>query len=90
MGRFFDALRAGVSAAVEGYKEGTEYSVAGRRVRCPHCGHEKFITGRALLNSAGRTLFNLDWTDPSATTLVCAECGRIEWFAQPPDIAEGK
>jgi uncharacterized protein len=84
MGRFFDAVKAGVA----GFKEGTEpseYSVAGRPVRCPHCEHTKFGSGRALLNTAGRTFFNLDWTDPSATILVCSECGRIEWFAQEPD-----
>jgi len=39
----------------------------------------------ALLNSSGSTFFQLDWTDPAATILVCAECGRIEWFAQEPD-----
>ena len=84
MGRFFDAVKAGVA----GFKEGTqpcEYSVAGRTVRCPHCTHTKFAPGSALLNTAGRTFFNLDWTDPSATILICSECGRIEWFAQEPD-----
>jgi DNA-directed RNA polymerase subunit RPC12/RpoP len=84
MGRFFTALKAGVA----GFNEGTgpgEYQVAGRPVQCSHCGHQKFVSGRALLNTAGRTFMNLDWTDPSATTLICAECGRIEWFAQEPD-----
>jgi hypothetical protein len=83
MGRFFDALKAGV----RGFKEGTEptgYSIAGRPVRCPHCGEGKFAPGRALLNTSGRTFFNLDWADPSATILVCAECGRIEWYAYEP------
>ena len=87
MGRFLDAVKAGVA----GFKEGTEpaeYTVAGRTVRCPHCQHTKFAPGRALLNTAGRTFFNLDWTDPSATILVCSECGRIEWFAQEVDRSE--
>jgi transcription elongation factor Elf1 len=82
-------LRAGVAAGIEGYKEGSSYSVAGHPVKCPLCGHEKFLSGRALLNSRGRTLLNLDWTNSSATTLVCAECGRIEWFAQQPDLTDG-
>ena len=57
MGRFFDALKAGVA----GFKEGTQpsaYSIAGRPVQCPHCGHQTFAPGRALLNTAGRTFFN--------------------------------
>lgn len=84
MGRFFEALKAGV----KGFKEGTEpseYLVAGRRVTCPHCGGVTFAPGSALLNTRGRTAFNLDWTDPSASILVCAECGRVEWFMTEPE-----
>jgi hypothetical protein len=84
MGRFFDALKAGVA----GFKEeiGPDgYSIAGRSVRCPHCTNTTFARGRALLNSAGLTLVNLDWADPAATILICSECGHIEWFAQEPD-----
>jgi predicted nucleic-acid-binding Zn-ribbon protein len=83
MGRFFDALKAGVKGFKEGFEPG-EYSVAGRPIRCLHCGETKFAPGRALLNSRGLTLFNVDWANRSATTLVCAECGRIEWYAQKP------
>ena len=88
MGRFFDALKAGVAGFKEG-AEPSEYSIAGRPVRCPHCGNTTFAPGRALLNTAGLTLFNLDWADPAATILVCSECGRIEWFAQQPDRLGG-
>lgn len=88
MGRFFDALKAGV----RGFKAGTEpieYSVAGRPVRCPHCGEGKFAPGSALLNTRGRTAFNLDWMDPETTILACAECGRIEWYAHEPEATNG-
>ena len=84
MARFVEALKAGVRA----FKEGTapsEYTVAGRPVRCPHCGKRKFAPGSALLNSRSRTTFHVDWADPSASILICAECGRIEWFASEPD-----
>jgi hypothetical protein len=84
MGRFFNALKAGI----KGFKEGSgpcEYQLVGQPVRCPHCAHQKFVSERALLNTTGRTFFNLDWTDPSAMTLICAKCGRIEWFAQAPE-----
>ncbi len=87
MGRFFDALKTGVADLAQG-PQPRAYSIAGRRVRCPHCGQEHFTPGRALLNTAGRTFFRLDWTDPSATILVCSECGRIEWVAQAPDPSD--
>ena len=83
MGSFLNALKAGV----QGFKtanDPAEFSVAGREVRCPHCGERTFTPGSALLNSRGRSAFNLDWADPLAWILVCAECGRIEWFAQEP------
>ncbi len=89
MANFFKALKSGVAGFVEGIAEGEQpkgYAIAGRPVKCPHCSNSTFIQGSALLNSRGRTLFNLDWTDPAATILVCAECGRIEWFAQAPDV----
>ena len=84
MGRFFNAVKAGVASMKESAGP-AEYTIAGKVVRCPHCSHEKFTSGRALLNTAGLTFFKLDWADPSATILVCAECGRIEWFAREPD-----
>jgi hypothetical protein len=87
MGRFYEALKAGV----DGFKtanDPTEYSVAGRPVRCPHCGNATFADGRAMLNTRTRTLFNVDWFDPEATILVCSECSRIEWFAQAADRKE--
>lgn len=88
MGRFMEALKAGV----KGFKEAndpTEFSVAGRPVRCPHCGEGKFVLQGALLNSRGLSVLNVDWADPMASTLICAECGRIEWFAQAPDPLGG-
>ena len=84
MGRFIEAVRAGI----RGFKEGAgprEYSVAGRPIRCPHCGEREFLLGTAMLNTRLRSAFNVDWADPTATILVCAECSRIEWFAQEPD-----
>ena len=83
MSNFFEALKAGV----KGFKEGSQpggYSVAGKPVRCPHCGATKFASSTAMLNTRVRSAFNVDWADPSATVLVCAECGRIEWFAGEP------
>jgi hypothetical protein len=81
--RFFEALKAGW----KGFKEAnnpTAYAVAGKPVRCPHCGGSEFAISDAMLNSRIRTGFGADWADPSASILICAECGRIEWYAQEP------
>ena len=87
MDRFIRGLKAGVAAFKQG-ADPREYSIAGRRVRCPHCGNARFAPARALLNTSGLTFLNFDWADPSATILVCSECSRIEWFAQKPDDVE--
>ena len=89
MGRYFEALKAAVKVFREG-PEPTEYLIAGRPVRCPHCGEGKFAPGNALLNTRARSAFNVDWADPSATILVCAECGRIEWYANEPETVPGQ
>ena len=83
MGRFFEALKAGVKG-FNNANDPAEYSVAGRPVRCPHCGETRFAPGSAMLNTRARSAFNLDWSDPSAKILICAECGRVEWFVNEP------
>ena len=83
VGHFFEAFKAGVKG-FRNANDPTEYSVAGRPLRCPHCGEKKFAPGSALLNTRVRSAFNVDWTDPSATILVCVECGRVEWFVSEP------
>lgn len=62
----------------------SEFSVASRPIRCPHCGESRFRSRAAQLNTVFATLLNLDWTDRSATILTCARCGQIQWFADPP------
>jgi len=84
MGRFFEAMKAGIKGAQEGTTP-SEYTVAGRQVRCPHCSEGRFVPASALLNTRLRTAFNIDWADPKAHILICAECGRIEWFASEPE-----
>ena len=83
MGNFREALKAGIRGFKEGF-EPVEYEIAGRRITCPHCSGTKFSVRRAMLNSRGATLVNLDWADSGATVLECAECSRIEWFARDP------
>ena len=59
MKRFFSALAAGAKAMTAG-PTGELFEVAGKPVRCAHCGGEHFIEGRAQLNTAGLTFMNLD------------------------------
>ena len=84
MARFFEALKAGVKG-FQTANDPAEVSVAGRPVRCPHCGETRFVQDNALLNTRVRSALNADWMDPGATILICAECGRVEWFAKEPD-----
>ena len=88
MGRFFEALKAGVKG-FRAEAEPCQYSVAGRPVRCPHCGEGKFTPSSALLNTRILSGFNVDWADPSAKILVCAECGHVEWFVNEPEEITG-
>lgn len=60
------------------------YSLAGRFVHCPHCDGEEFKIGEAQLNTMLATLLKLDWANKSASILICAACGQIQWFEQPP------
>ena len=64
------------------------YAVCGKRIRCDHCGNMEFKEGSAQLNTAGMTFLGLDWANRTATTLMCAACGRIQWYGQRPDRIE--
>jgi predicted nucleic-acid-binding Zn-ribbon protein len=88
MGQFFEALKAGARAFIDP-PEALQYAVAGRIVKCPHCGETRFTTGSRLLNTRGATFFGFDWANSEAMVLICAECGRIEWFAtEPQEVPE--
>lgn len=57
-----------------------QYEVAGRQLKCPHCGGIHFKSGTAQMNTAGMSFLGLDWLNESAQTFMCMACGRIEWF----------
>jgi hypothetical protein len=84
LGKFFSAVARGAQAMGEA-PAGERYIVAGKSVTCQHCSHDRFVEGRALLNTAGMSFFNLDWANRSAATLTCTACGRIEWFLADPE-----
>lgn len=57
--------------------------VAGHRLRCPICEHERFHQRSALLTSRRRALFDLEWLSPRAEIYVCERCGHVLWFKPP-------
>jgi predicted nucleic-acid-binding Zn-ribbon protein len=61
-----------------------QYSLVGKSIVCPHCSGTQFKVGEAQLNTAVATLLNLDWTNKSATILICAGCGQVQWFEKQP------
>ena len=83
MAKFFTAVSRGIAAMSAGPK-GELFHVVERPVRCPHCSGDRFIEGRAQLNTAGMTFLNLDWANASAATLACTTCGHILWFVGDP------
>lgn len=67
--------------------DGRRYqSRVGRPITCLHCGHDRFVEKRALLNTRGLSFFDLDWLNRSATTLTCTACGYVHWFVR--DVRE--
>ena len=83
MKKTINAVRRGLKAASAAMKS-RKYSVADKPVLCPHCAGEEFDEATALLNTTGLTLLGLDWANRSATTLVCIECGHVQWFLKSP------
>ncbi len=83
MGRFLTSVLRGLRAGFEG-PDARRFAMVGKPIVCPHCGHDRFVKGQALLDSAGMSFLHLDWTGRSATTLACADCGRVEWFLEEP------
>ena len=84
MGQFFTAIKRGVQAMGEA-PAGERYIVAGKIVNCGHCASDRFVEGRAQLNSAGMTFLNLDWANRSAATLTYTSCGHIDWYLADPE-----
>lgn len=70
------------SKALNGEESGDRYRVAGKPVRCPHCGGERFFERDVLLDGRGASMLGLEWAGKGATALVCAACGHADLFAE--------
>ncbi len=62
--------------------EDGRYEVIGKRVTCSHCGHDQFKMRETLLNTWFLSLVSFEWLDPSASALICQNCGKLTWFSQ--------
>ena len=60
--------------------EPKQYAIDDKQLICMFCRNDTFTTRREQLHSPGRTFFNLEWTDKTATCFVCSSCGYLHWF----------
>ena len=79
----WEGVKRGTKAIVKSEPAG--YFAGGKQIVCEHCGHQEFNEGHAQLNTSGMTFFGLDWTNKTATTLMCDACGRIHWYGVRPE-----
>lgn len=86
MGRILDAFRAGYSG--KDFPDGETFVVLGKPVKCHHCGHDHFVEGRAQLHTAGLTFMKLEFLNATSATLMCTQCGHLEWFMCDPQTAK--
>ncbi len=77
MSQFFDALKAGAKAAVGDLAPG-EYSVAGRPVKCGHCGGAKFVLRSVPAQEVGASV------GLYGHALRCEQCSHVMLFGDAP------
>jgi hypothetical protein len=82
MPNYLNALKRGFAAAVSSATAAHSFSAGGKKIVCLHCGEDKFFWGNALIDRS--RLLETDWLDDDATLLACAQCSRLEWFADEP------
>ena len=61
-----------------------QFTIAGRKLACSHCGGSQFTAQQVLLNTWLMSLLRIDWLDSSATVLSCNQCSKLTWFARGP------
>lgn len=85
MAGFFDAIKQVYMQDSTESSETKRFSAGGKEIICPHCSNNTFKEGKAQLNTAVATLFELDWLNKSAHILVCDNCSYIQWFGKSPE-----
>jgi DNA-directed RNA polymerase subunit RPC12/RpoP len=61
----------------------SEYELAGKVIRCSHCGHRRFTRTRPFSMVFAVSVFK-------PVTLECENCGKIVWFSKTPRMCEYK
>jgi hypothetical protein len=69
---------------VKAMEKESEILLGGVKLTCKHCGHDRFNSRNALLNTKVLTFFETDWLANTAEVFVCARCGFLHWVL-PPD-----
>ncbi|MBQ0866975.1 hypothetical protein KBZ21_34055 [Streptomyces sp. A73] len=60
--------------------------VGPHQLLCPLCRGTLFWDREVQLNTAGMSFLNLDWANASATGVQCADCSRLELFADSGQV----
>ena len=66
--------------AIFAKEEPEPVEIRGRALRCLVCENAGFHRRTAQLHGAVAAFFNLEWTAPTCTCLICSMCGYIHWF----------
>lgn len=66
--------------SIFGKKAPETITIQGKPLSCTVCGHQRFHTRKAQLNTAAASFFDFDWANKSAQCYVCEQCGHIHWF----------
>ena len=80
----WEGIKRASKALVDGPAP-SSFAAAGKRITCPHCNQNAFIEGSVVLNTLAKSHPGVDF-GKSATSLICDECGRIEFFLKRPEI----
>lgn len=80
-----NALKAAAKAFFS-EEDPQSFHAGGKSIQCPHCRNVLFYIRKASLNTSFSTLTNTEWMDSEAAVLICANCSRMEWFLDEPEI----
>jgi hypothetical protein len=69
-------------------KDVKRWSSANKEIRCPHCLQNLFYMKRALLNTRGFAILDLDAFNKNAYVLKCQSCSMILWFNKEPSALQ--